>query len=142
VLALYEAMNVTTDVSMNARLPVIQADTALLRQVIHNLMQNSLDALTGIDDPRLRLTTESADGGVRFVVEDNGAGIRDDMLNRIFEPYVTTKTKGTGLGLAIVKKIVEEHGGEVSIANVKPHGARVAIWLPLAARGPGTEANQ
>ncbi len=142
VLALYEAMNVTTDVSMDARLPAIQADTALLRQVIHNLMQNSLDALAGINDPRLRVITENADGGIRFVVEDNGTGIRDDMLNRIFEPYVTTKTKGTGLGLAIVKKIVEEHGGEVSIANVKPHGARVAIWLPLAARGPSTEANQ
>jgi PAS domain S-box-containing protein len=142
VLALYEAMNVTMDVSMEAHLPVIQADASLLRQVIHNLMQNSLDALAGIEGPRLRVSTSTADEGVGLMVEDNGAGIRDDMLNRIFEPYVTTKTKGTGLGLAIVKKIVEEHGGEVSIVNVKPHGARVAIWLPRSAYRPSQEANQ
>jgi nitrogen fixation/metabolism regulation signal transduction histidine kinase len=55
------------------------------------------------------------------------------MLERIFEPYVTTKPKGTGLGLAIVKKIVDEHGGTVAIVNVKPHGARVEIVLPIRA---------
>ena len=54
-------------------------------------------------------------------------------MKRAFEPYVTTKPKGTGLGLVIVKKIVEDHGGDVTIVNVAPRGARVTIILPTAA---------
>ena len=67
---------------------------------------------------------------MRFTITDNGTGFAEHLMKRAFEPYVTTKPKGTGLGLVIVKKIVEEHGGEVTIANVSPHGARVAVTLP------------
>ena len=70
---------------------------------------------------------------VRFSIADNGSGFPEHLMKRAFEPYVTTKPRGTGLGLVIVKKIVEEHGGEVALANVAPQGARVTITLPTAA---------
>ena len=110
---------------------MILADASLLRQVLHNLVQNALDAMTGIEAARMKIETSVVDAGVKLVVVDDGGGVRDGMLTRIFEPYVTTKPKGTGLGLAIVKKIIDEHGGAVSIANVKPRGARVEIILPI-----------
>ncbi|MEY3974822.1 MAG: hypothetical protein RIS59_1183, partial [Pseudomonadota bacterium] len=61
---------------------------------------------------------------------DNGVGFPETLITRAFEPYTTTKEKGTGLGLAIVRKLVESHGGRVSIANVEPQGACVRIYLP------------
>ena len=73
-------------------------------------------------------------GMVRLTVTDNGCGFPESVMRRAFEPYVTTKPKGTGLGLAIVKKIVEEHRGTVTIANVPPRGACVTIQLPGAAQ--------
>ena len=130
VLVLYESMGAAIELKLGTNIPNIFADASLLRQVIHNLVQNALDAMTGAESARLIIETGIQEGDVSLVVEDNGSGVRDDMLQRIFEPYVTTKPKGTGLGLAIVKKIVDEHGGAVTIVNVKPHGARVEITLP------------
>jgi nitrogen fixation/metabolism regulation signal transduction histidine kinase len=69
---------------------------------------------------------------VQLTFTDNGCGFPEGLIERAFEPYVTTKPKGTGLGLVIVKKIVEEHGGVVTIANVAPRGARVIVRLPAA----------
>ncbi len=133
VLVLYESMDVVIELRLASNMPNILADASLLRQVIHNLAQNALDAMAGTVGARMLIETSVDDGSVRLAVEDNGSGARDDMLERIFEPYVTTKPKGTGLGLAIVKKIVDEHGGTVAIVNVKPHGARVEIVLPIRA---------
>jgi PAS domain S-box-containing protein len=134
VLVLYESMQVEFDARLSEDVPIIQADPALLRQVLHNLIQNALDALAGLANPRITIVTARASGNVVLSVADNGTGIADGMLARIFEPYVTTKPKGTGLGLAIVKKIVDEHRGRVTVENVKPQGASVSITLPL----PGT----
>lgn len=133
VLVLYESMGVRIDLRLDENLPSIFADASLLRQVIHNLVQNALDAMSGIDGARMVIKTSVKNDYATLAVEDNGSGVRDDMLERIIEPYVTTKPKGTGLGLAIVKKIVDEHGGTVAIANVVPHGARIEIALPIGA---------
>ena len=76
------------------------------------------------------VTTSLGTGGVLLTVRDNGTGIAEGVMGRIFEPYVTTKPKGTGLGLAIVKKIVDEHQGRILVENVKPHGANVSIVFP------------
>jgi nitrogen fixation/metabolism regulation signal transduction histidine kinase len=76
---------------------------------------------------------EPGDGRSLLTVRDNGTGIAEAVMGRIFEPYVTTKPKGTGLGLAIVKKIVDEHNGRILVENVKPHGANVSIVLPSKA---------
>ena len=140
VLVLYESMTVFMDIRLDDNLPMISADPALLRQVLHNLIQNALDASAGAAKPCIIIATARGGDGdsngeqsafVRLTVEDNGSGISEDVKTRIFEPYVTTKSKGTGLGLAIVKKIVDEHHGTISVINVKPTGARVEIELPL-----------
>ena len=104
--------------------PAIVGDGTQLRQVIHNLVQNALDAVADRSDGRVRITTEvvrnelGALRAVRLQVIDNGPGFPDKVLKRAFEPYVTTKSKGTGLGLAVVKKIADEHGARVRIANL------------------------
>jgi nitrogen fixation/metabolism regulation signal transduction histidine kinase len=105
-------------------LPPIVGDHTQLRQVIHNLVQNALDAVAEREDGQVSLVTEVArtEQGeprvVRLHVLDNGPGFSEKVLKRAFEPYVTTKTKGTGLGLAVVKKIADEHGARIRIANL------------------------
>ena len=105
------------------QLPAIDGDATQLRQVIHNLVQNALDAVADQADGWVQVSTEAArndDGvlrAVRLKVSDNGGGFSDKVLKRAFEPYVTTKSKGTGLGLAVVKKIADEHGARVRIVN-------------------------
>jgi nitrogen fixation/metabolism regulation signal transduction histidine kinase len=133
VLTLYESLGSRIALELPPAVPAIIGDAAQLRQVIHNLLQNAQDALTDTREPRIVVAMETRGDSVRFSVTDNGAGFPEHLMKRAFEPYVTTKPKGTGLGLVIVKKIVEEHGGEVSIANVSPRGARVTITLPTAA---------
>ncbi len=140
VMVLYESMNVAIELRLSEDIPMITADASLLRQVIHNLAQNALDALAGLPEPKIIMQTRVSDGGVLFSVEDNGTGVREDVLGRIFEPYVTTKPKGTGLGMAIAKKIIEEHQGHVTVVNIKPHGALVEILLPVSLRTPPTNA--
>jgi nitrogen fixation/metabolism regulation signal transduction histidine kinase len=131
VLVLYESMGVPIEPQLAENLPRVAADAALLRQVLHNLIQNAIDALAGSEQPRIVVSSALAAEGILLCVRDNGAGIADAVIGRIFEPYVTTKPKGTGLGLAIVKKIIEEHHGHIVVENVKPHGAHVSIVLPL-----------
>jgi nitrogen fixation/metabolism regulation signal transduction histidine kinase len=133
VLVLYESMGVAIEARLADGLPQIYADPGMLRQVLHNLFQNAIDALTGVEGPRILVTTTLGTGGVLLTVRDNGTGIAEGVMGRIFEPYVTTKPKGTGLGLAIVKKIVDEHHGRILVENVKPHGATVSIVLPFRA---------
>ena len=109
-------------------LPLILGDTTQLRQVIHNLVQNALDAVAERPEGCVRLRTEIARTeqgelrAVRLQVLDNGPGFSEKVLKRAFEPYVTTKSKGTGLGLAVVKKIADEHGARVRLANLTTSG--------------------
>ncbi len=132
VLGLYETNAIPIALELNASHSELNGDATRLRQVIHNLLQNAQDALQGISRPQISLHTETRNGEIHLKVEDNGAGFPASVLNRAFEPYMTTKDKGTGLGLAIVKKIVEEHGGRISIENSMSGGGRVSISLPLA----------
>jgi nitrogen fixation/metabolism regulation signal transduction histidine kinase len=127
------------EVSLEEGLPMILGDPTQLRQVIHNLLANARDALVdragdGVIEVKTQLApTKGPDGAelqaVRLTVSDNGSGFTTQILNRAFEPYVTTKAHGTGLGLAIVRKIIEEHGGHIDISNRKAGGARVSILL-------------
>jgi nitrogen fixation/metabolism regulation signal transduction histidine kinase len=113
------------ELALQGGLPTIEGDPTQLRQVIHNLVVNSQDALVGRPDPHIVVRTELVeidDGStrvraVRLAVEDNGPGFPANILRRAFEPYVTTKPAGTGLGLAMVKKIVEEHGAHIEVVN-------------------------
>ncbi len=134
---------VSFDLQLDARTPAIEADAGRLRQVLHNLIKNALEAC-GHDGAHLRITTRCAEEtGCRYVelgVCDDGPGIPEELLTNLFEPYVTSKPKGTGLGLAIVKKITEEHGGMIWVENLPEGGACIIIRLPVKARdeGPGT----
>jgi nitrogen fixation/metabolism regulation signal transduction histidine kinase len=131
VLGLYEASNSPITLRLDATHAWVKGDATRLRQVIHNLLQNAQDELQDISIPKIILSTTDEGGTLKLCVQDNGNGFPEHLLARAFEPYVTTKSKGTGLGLAIVKKIVEEHGGNIAIANLAEGGTRVSVVLPL-----------
>jgi nitrogen fixation/metabolism regulation signal transduction histidine kinase len=136
VLALYETSQVPITKRLGPELPAVWADASQIRQVIHNLVQNAQDALENVRgsgrSPSIEVRTELDGDRVRLAVSDNGGGFPEELIARIFEPYVTTKPRGTGLGLAIVKKIIDEHHGSVAIENREPRGASVSVLLPLA----------
>jgi nitrogen fixation/metabolism regulation signal transduction histidine kinase len=130
VLALYghAIEQGTLRVELGQDLPEILGDATQLRQVVHNLVQNALDAIgehpRDGTAPQVTLRTDASlrdDGqvrAVRLLVRDNGPGFPEAILKRAFEPYITTKAKGTGLGLAVVKKIADEHTALVRIRNL------------------------
>jgi len=131
VLGLYEESHASIAVSPAPTfVPPVLADANQLRQVLHNVLTNAQDALAEVAAARITITTTQDAGRVRLTIRDNGPGFPPQILARAFEPYVTTKSKGTGLGLAIVKKIMDDHHGEIRLAN--DHGGEVSIWLPLA----------
>ncbi len=136
VVDLYRAdyRPVTFDLQLEARTPAVEADAGRLRQLLHNLIKNALEA-GGSAGVHLQIATRCAEEtSCRFVelqVRDDGPGIPEAMMANLFEPYVTSKPKGTGLGLAIVKKIVEEHGGMIWAENLVEGGAAFVIRLPV-----------
>jgi nitrogen fixation/metabolism regulation signal transduction histidine kinase len=138
VLILYETSRVPITRRLAPSLPPVWADGAQIRQVIHNLVQNAQDALDHRKEsgrqPAVEVCTELAGDKVRLSVSDNGDGFPEELMARIFEPYVTTKPRGTGLGLAIVKKIVDEHHGTIAIENLPSRGASVSVLLPRTAQ--------
>jgi nitrogen fixation/metabolism regulation signal transduction histidine kinase len=134
VLALYDNLRPHVFLSLPSEPAVIQGEPTRLRQVLHNLLQNAIDAQSDVGIPRYDIALDAHDGEVTLSFADAGAGFDDEVLRRAFEPYVTTKAKGTGLGLAIVRKIVDEHHGRVSLANREPQGARVTISFPRNGR--------
>jgi nitrogen fixation/metabolism regulation signal transduction histidine kinase len=120
---------------LSPNLPNVSADRIRIRQILNNLVTNSLEALEGRAGACVEIETHVAEDGPKqvaaIVVTDNGPGFHRDLIGTVFDPYVTSKPKGTGLGLAIVKKIVEEHGGRIEADNRRTGGARVRILLPL-----------
>jgi nitrogen fixation/metabolism regulation signal transduction histidine kinase len=109
----------------------IAADVVRMRQVLHNLIRNALEALGGCAEGHVVIATRpETDDDVELLVSDDGPGFDPATIDKIFEPYVTTKAKGTGLGLAIVKKLVEEHGGSVTAENPAGGGATVRVRMP------------
>ncbi len=132
VLALYDNLRPHVALALPAGPVVVQGEPTRLRQVLHNLLQNAIDAQSERGDPSYAIAIEPGAGEATLSVADGGPGFPPDVMAHAFEPYVTTKPKGTGLGLAIVRKIVDEHGGRVTIANLAPRGARVTVTLPMA----------
>ena len=145
VLHLYEAAEVPITLDLDASCPPVLGDAQQLRQVIHNLLQNAQDAqeaqaLLPLEPVVLRTYFSASAGRVRLSVLDSGGGFAPGILQRAFEPYVTSKTRGTGLGLAVVKKIADEHGARIDISN-RLHegvafGAQVSLSFKVAASPP------
>ncbi len=144
IMTLYgaEAANTPIDLKLAEDLPMIVGNATRLRQVIHNLVQNAQDATHEQAQPRIEILTERVGSAirinsnvlrnprvamVRLTVNDNGSGFPAKILNRVFEPYVTTKSRGTGLGLAVVKKIAEEHEARIEVRNRTEGGASVTL---------------
>ncbi len=133
---LYHAQEprVAFGLSLDPRASALEADSGRIRQLLNNLLTNSLEALDGRDNPVIMIETKRAGDQIVLTVIDNGPGFQGGLIERAFDPYVTTKPKGTGLGLAIVRRIVEEHGGQVEVDNAPKGGARIRITLPAAPR--------
>jgi len=123
------------DIRADDALRPVLADPGGLRQVLLNLVRNAQEAQPE-GRPRIGIEVVNArhDGqpGVRLEINDDGPGFSAAVLERVFEPYVTTKQRGTGLGLAIVRRIIEQHGGFITVGNRPTGGACIRLWLPWA----------
>ena len=137
VVDLYRAQESAVNIVLmsDPTMPRLQADIGRVRQILHNLIRNSIEALETVKDGQIDVHVSVAEiDGIHMMqlrVEDNGPGFKAGSVSQVFDPYVTTKPKGTGLGLAIVKKLVEEHVGTIRAENRKQGGALVSIRLPL-----------
>ena len=120
--------------SVNSIIEDFDADPGRIRQMMHNLIRNSIEAIdvreSGFIKINVNLLKIKQTEMIEILVEDNGGGFEAESLGQIFDPYVTSKPKGTGLGLAIVKKLVEEHMGSITAENTKNNGALIRILLP------------
>jgi two-component system, sporulation sensor kinase E len=116
------------------QLPSTPIDPEQIQQVLVNLIKNALQAMTKAGTLTLQ-TGEGADG-VWVSVTDTGGGIPQEQINRIFEPFYTTKKKGSGLGLMIVQRIVRGHGGRIELESQVGRGTTFRVWLPLHERKP------
>ena len=119
-------------------LPPVWADAHQLQQVLVNLITNAKQAMAGVDGARrLRICLARATSErVRIQVEDSGPGIAADVIAKVFDPFVTTKSDGTGLGLSISYGIIREHGGTLTVESRPGHGATFTIELPIEAQAP------
>lgn len=131
-----------THIKFKAEIPdealMIEADAAHLRRLLMNLLENAVNAIEEKGEKNTKgeikvVVLKSQSGKITIVIEDNGKGFSDSVdLEKLFDPYVTTRKKGTGLGLAIVRKVVDEHKGHIRLHRAERGGARVEITLPLA----------
>ncbi|MBT8084840.1 MAG: HAMP domain-containing protein [Woeseia sp.] len=129
-----EKSGIEISLKTDEQLPDVAADMGRMRQILHNLLRNSVEALEHAENGRIEVTVATVEyHGIDLVeirVEDNGPGFNTGSLSQVFDPYVTSKPKGTGLGLAIVKKLVEEHAGIIEAENRPRGGAVIRIRLP------------
>jgi nitrogen fixation/metabolism regulation signal transduction histidine kinase len=133
----YPPVGVEIQLDLDPQKPIIQGDKGRLRQLLHNLVKNAIEAIVEGSGSILRITThcsnnhyETSHHYVELIFQDDGVGLPHEKIGDIFEPYVTTKPKGTGLGLAIVKKIVEEHSGSIRVEIPVEGGTRMIILFP------------
>ena len=122
----------TIEKHYDENLPEIVADTDMLYQAFLNILINAMQAMPG--GGVIHVNIHSANHSVTIVIEDEGEGIAEDLIEKIWDPFFTTKAKGTGLGLGIVKNIIESHEGSISIINKPDTGSRVTISLPVNQR--------
>jgi two-component system sensor kinase FixL len=114
----------------------VEVDAVQIQQVLANLMRNAVDAVLGArrGDVAPSVTASVAvgnDGMVEFAITDNGPGVSSDIADRLFDPFVTTKSHGMGMGLSVCRRLIESHGGTIDVESVPGQGACFSFRLPL-----------
>jgi PAS domain S-box-containing protein len=123
-----EASGIAIEADVSSAVPPVYGDRELLQQVFVNLMRNAIEAMPG--GGRLHLSARPVEESIEIAVADTGVGIDPELLDKIFDLYVTTKSKGSGIGLSVVYRIVQLHGGEITVESRKGEGARFLVRLP------------
>jgi signal transduction histidine kinase len=123
------SQGVEVELELAEELPKLPIDKSQITQVLDNLFRNACEAMP--DGGVITLRTGLADKGATLEVDDRGEGIEPDRLDKIFEPFVTSKERGTGLGLPLTQQIITEHGGTIKVSSERGEGTRFSIWLPL-----------
>ncbi len=126
---------VEIDVVLDESAPTLSLDEGQIRQALLNLIRNAGDELAGQPDALVRISLSCHEEHLELEVADNGEGIPDDIMDKVFEAFVSSKSSGTGLGLALTQQIIEDHGGSISVANSEGGGAVFTIVLPHQIRG-------
>jgi two-component system nitrogen regulation sensor histidine kinase NtrY len=124
---------IRVDLDLSGDLPKLQLDQDAISRVLINLIKNSIEAKQEKNKLNIKIKSRvrKKEGLVRLTIVDDGKGLPEDIIDKVFEPYVTTKEKSGGLGLAIVQNIIEQHDGQIFASNVKPHGARITIEFSI-----------
>jgi signal transduction histidine kinase len=135
--------NIELTTALDDHLPAISGNRGKLQQVLVNFVLNAKDALQGRAAARIRISTQASGSAVQLRVEDNGIGMSDAVLRRIYDPFFTTKSnpaagqrKGTGLGLAVTYGIVQEHAGTIDVSSTIGEGTVFEVAFPAAAETP------
>ena len=135
----HELQPVPVTLTLAPEIPAIRGDAGRLRQLLHNLVKNAIEAVQNRVDGKVEVATATITDNngqrVELRVSDNGPGVRPELRGRIFEPYTTDKPRGTGLGLAVAQKIVEEHAGIIECHNDPTGGAVFVIRIPVSHGG-------
>lgn len=128
--------HVTVETDFSGELPSSRADASLVKQALLNVILNAVEAMPG--GGTLGIRTSLAGSGVSIVVTDDGVGVAEENMPRLFDAYFSTRTRGTGLGLPITKRIVEGHGGTIELERRIVKGTAVTLVFPLCAPSAGT----
>ncbi len=125
---------ITFSLQLETELKPMVFDQDGIRQVLNNIVGNACEALKDVPSASISICsqreTQQERSGVSVIIQDNGHGFEPEIIDRVFEPYITSKPDGTGLGMAIVKRITQAHGGFVIASNLDQGGGYVKIWLP------------
>ena len=132
-IELYDAdQEVEVSLELSGSLPDIYLDSESIKRLFINLIKNSKEASTSdLINIKIKSELDKTKNRVKVIIDDDGEGFDSNIIDKVFEPYASTKITGSGLGLAIVHNIVEQHNGNISAKNIKPHGARIVIELPV-----------
>ena len=125
--------DVRVDLDLSGDLPKIQLDQDAMSRVLINLIKNAIEAKKDSATLNIKIKTllKAKERLVQLIIIDDGNGFPEDIIDHVFEPYITTKEKSGGLGLAIVQNIIEQHDGQIFASNIEPHGARITIELSI-----------
>ena len=125
--------DVRVDLDLSGDLPKMQLDRDAISRVLINLIKNAIEAKKDSSALNIKIKTllKAKEGLVQIIIIDDGNGFPEEIIDHVFEPYITTKEKSGGLGLAIVQNIIEQHDGQIFASNIKPHGARITIELSI-----------